>query len=457
MNTKSTRFSSHIPFGLKEDRMVSVADVARGNACGCICAECGAPLQARKGEVREHYFAHQSGANCPGGLMTAIHRMAQQIILDHQRILFPGWSVPPIKLRDRRGEIHVREYYAAPEMVVLEQAKSEVWQQDVRRRPDIFCWHEGARLAIEIKVAHAVPPEKILSFENYGITAFEIDLSEIDRFISYGELEQLVLNTPANRTWLYLPRQSETQLALEQELESFVAALHQRWDSEESLERERQEFIDQQAAIQRKKELERERKREELRTADALRRLEHEEYYARKAQEEIKDFEIEQSKKRLPERQERYFAEAEQRARRTRQRRLYLQHSEFVMLEDGPKYERCTEILGVAPEDLEMSRALCIDDHDPQFGTTSAVWKITLIANFLYPMFKKKDDSGFYVVNAFEFLEAMFQDVDVQDWQSAYWQLLNFCRQLADAKFLSAGASDSFFLSLEDGLMRYLK
>ena len=35
----------HIAFGQRPDgRLVSVDDVERGAACGCVCATCGAPL-----------------------------------------------------------------------------------------------------------------------------------------------------------------------------------------------------------------------------------------------------------------------------------------------------------------------------------------------------------------------------------------------------------------------------
>lgn len=50
--------SNKIPFGLRDGRMVEVSEVESGLACRCVCPSCGQPLQARKGPIRTHYFAH---------------------------------------------------------------------------------------------------------------------------------------------------------------------------------------------------------------------------------------------------------------------------------------------------------------------------------------------------------------------------------------------------------------
>lgn len=51
-----------IPFGIRgvDGELVDVHDVERGIACGCICPSCKAPLNAKKGDVKEWHFAHVS-------------------------------------------------------------------------------------------------------------------------------------------------------------------------------------------------------------------------------------------------------------------------------------------------------------------------------------------------------------------------------------------------------------
>lgn len=50
----------------KTGRMVDVTMVARGLACDCVCAHCGALLQAKKGRKNRHHFAHYVAGRATG-------------------------------------------------------------------------------------------------------------------------------------------------------------------------------------------------------------------------------------------------------------------------------------------------------------------------------------------------------------------------------------------------------
>ena len=79
-----------LTYGLDSNgRLVHVDDVLRGMACNCTCPGCGAPLIARKGEKKQHHFAHANGADCAGARMTALHMLAQQIIEEEKQIRTP--------------------------------------------------------------------------------------------------------------------------------------------------------------------------------------------------------------------------------------------------------------------------------------------------------------------------------------------------------------------------------
>lgn len=51
-----------IPFALSlnTNLLVDVDDVQSGKKCGCICPSCNIPFIARKGDVNEWHFAHDS-------------------------------------------------------------------------------------------------------------------------------------------------------------------------------------------------------------------------------------------------------------------------------------------------------------------------------------------------------------------------------------------------------------
>ena len=65
----------------KEGILVHVDSVPNGNGCGCICPCCKNELCAKnEGEERIHHFAHLGGADCSGGIESALHLMAKNIL-----------------------------------------------------------------------------------------------------------------------------------------------------------------------------------------------------------------------------------------------------------------------------------------------------------------------------------------------------------------------------------------
>ena len=42
----------------EDNKLVNIKQVERGLACQCTCFECGEAVIARKGEIKEHHFAH---------------------------------------------------------------------------------------------------------------------------------------------------------------------------------------------------------------------------------------------------------------------------------------------------------------------------------------------------------------------------------------------------------------
>lgn len=499
MSARHQTIWSHIPFGLKDGRMVSVAEVGRGKNCGCICAECLAPLVARKGAKKTHHFAHKSGALCVGGFMTAVHRMAQQIVLDHKVILFPGCLIR-IERKDRREGRHFLEHCIDPVFVVLEDPRGEVWLGDLRRRPDIFCTRDGEQIAIEIKVTHAVPGEKIASFAEHGVTAFEIDLARVDEGIGYDSLADMVLRESSNRAWLFMSQAEQKRQELADLLDEEIRCLHLAWDKED--ERNRQAQMDaakvreQQEEESRKvqelalaefrahAEQDRQRRKAELLAADTLRRQENEEYYALEAKKEaelpmVDDGPIKARRlglvddraeplpvfphkgRRSPRNKpgareiaspEHFYASEEQQVRRLenlygryqsdggrsqRQADLREMYQVFITLDDGPKYEACAQLLGVDVTEIPDSLICC--DLGEQFGvgTPSAVWTLTVAAKYLFPQLQQSELFVFCAIDIFEFLEAIFiKNEGFEAWKVAYLQLCKYLSHLVKTGYL---------------------
>lgn len=67
---------------LLNGRLVSVDEVERGAACGCVCPSCGEPVIAKQGECRVYHFAHDGGRACRYAAETLAHRFAKEVLVD---------------------------------------------------------------------------------------------------------------------------------------------------------------------------------------------------------------------------------------------------------------------------------------------------------------------------------------------------------------------------------------
>lgn len=90
-----------------DGEMRFVGDVPRGAACGCRCASCGAPLVARRGDVRHWHFAHEASQErpeCYAGAVNLLRRLAVERLREHGVPALPPYRVqvatrPPLPRR----------------------------------------------------------------------------------------------------------------------------------------------------------------------------------------------------------------------------------------------------------------------------------------------------------------------------------------------------------------------
>jgi len=210
-----------IPFGLKEGRLVDVSEVNKGLACDCFCPCCGANLQARKGEINQHHFAHVSSDDmkeCRGALETAIHLMAKQIIEEEKAFSVPEYAVTETA-KDLNGVTH-RETGIIEEQMLkqFDTVTSESRIADIR--PDIIGEFNGEKLIIEIAVTSMVQQSKQKKISKLGLAALEITIK--DRFLSKDGLRQLLIKSTADKKWLFHPKEKEQRRKLNEALVSRI-------------------------------------------------------------------------------------------------------------------------------------------------------------------------------------------------------------------------------------------
>lgn len=175
-----------LPFGLRlaDQRMVAVAAVERGLACDCVCPACSSRLMAIKGEVYRHHFRHAvEGVDCQWARETALHKFAKQIICERLWLTLP------------------HAYNGLGKML---SAAQEVDLGGIR--PDVVAQYERDTVAVEIYVAHRVPPEKVRKICERALATVEVDLSYYrDADMTEAELQKAVLDQ-ASRRWIYEPK-----------------------------------------------------------------------------------------------------------------------------------------------------------------------------------------------------------------------------------------------------------
>ena len=234
------RSAVKIPFGRNADgKMVSIDAVIRGLACQCFCSACDAPLVARKGEKNQHHFAHYvETENCAEARETALHKFAKELICEIPFCFgLPLLNPPALRLPDNLN------------LGQMQDAQSEQWLDGIR--PDVLAQFDEP-VAIEIRVAHPVPPEKLQKFVIRKLAALEIDLSpyrNADK--NEDEWRDVILRT-AHRFWLFPPAVVRAEIE------------RRAREQAEQREREEQRERDREAADRRRREQEAERHQREI-------------------------------------------------------------------------------------------------------------------------------------------------------------------------------------------------
>lgn len=189
--------------------IVSVEQVERGLACGCMCPSCGNAVVARQGDVRAWHFAHATSEDCPHGAESALHLAAKQVIERTKGIQLPALRVRREVFLDdgRRGE-HTSE-------------QPSVWVDfnDVRleqpvgtRRPDVVGYQSQTLYLIEIAVSHFVGEDKASNLAALGMPAIEIDLAKHSRESwTWETLEEAVIFGVTAKSWLFAPEAAKLE------------------------------------------------------------------------------------------------------------------------------------------------------------------------------------------------------------------------------------------------------
>lgn len=170
-------------------KLVDIKDVERGLACQCTCFECGETVTARKGEIKEHHFAHASNKeSCTINPESVLHKYAKEVILEYM-----GLMLPALPNSDNEAA------WWTFDKLLPEFSLGLI-------RPDLVGYFDGEPILIEIAVTHFIDAEKLKYIEFFKLKCIEIDLSSLltsNISIPSTEAKKEILENLNNRKWVY--------------------------------------------------------------------------------------------------------------------------------------------------------------------------------------------------------------------------------------------------------------
>jgi hypothetical protein len=173
-------------YALLDGELVSINNVESGLKCNCICPQCKEPLIARKGSKREHHFAHTSNTSCSGGVETALHLLAKNLLFTYKTIYVPNV--------DKNGK-GTKQTYSAAELECRDYPSFI---------PDVVLKNENGALGVEILVTHAVDKEKEKKIVDAQLSTLEIDLSDQIEYYNEETIMKAILSGRHTK-WIYNP------------------------------------------------------------------------------------------------------------------------------------------------------------------------------------------------------------------------------------------------------------
>lgn len=189
-----------LPFGLRDGQLVDIATVESGLACNCVCPSCGQQLVAKKGDIKEHHFAHHDSEECSGAVETALHIYAKNILERNKRIV-----LPPVYL-DNSDKLIYPATEITFDSVALEKRISNII-------PDIVVTVKGKPLLIEVAVTHFIDRFKAYKIFELGYSAIEVNAdglfnSTYNKPFGHNDFEKRLIEDTSFKRWINNTKQN---------------------------------------------------------------------------------------------------------------------------------------------------------------------------------------------------------------------------------------------------------
>lgn len=162
-------------------------------------------MVARKGQIRQHYFAHYDATNCDGGAETVLHRLAKELFDTLGAVSLPEYC---LHLKRKFGEgnvLEVDERVIPAGIVKIDSVTEESRLGPIR--PDIVLNPGADDLLVEIAVTHFIDRQKRRAIRRLGLPTIEIRLKPEDAWLTREELRVKLSTEATCKHWIFHPDQ----------------------------------------------------------------------------------------------------------------------------------------------------------------------------------------------------------------------------------------------------------
>lgn len=195
------RTASHIYFGVVKNtgELVHISDVPSGKKCGCICIACQKPLEARKGEIRRHHFAHISNYECMYASEVAVYKALADIIETEGTISLPAVS---LKFDSYRKDELIQNDRTLPVCSTSFECEPLVYP------PTLKIAAGGSHLRVLIDFNNYYTPEDLETLieeaekDEHSVLLYKMPKIETDNYFTPANLRD-VLRTHKGAEWLF--------------------------------------------------------------------------------------------------------------------------------------------------------------------------------------------------------------------------------------------------------------
>ena len=193
---------TRLPYGLKDNQLVSIHDVQKGLDCECVCPACKTRLLAKKGDKNIHHFAHYRGQDCPNGLETTLHLKAKEIISKASY-----FNLPPVKLLQFGDPLFSTKRLYFQKVDIEKSVRNVI--------PDALLYVKGRRqpIALEFTVTNSPDKFKIRRLYELQLPSIEIDLKkiyneQIKKEKKWNETQFIwsIIEDIVHKSWIFNPR-----------------------------------------------------------------------------------------------------------------------------------------------------------------------------------------------------------------------------------------------------------